>query len=573
MAGLIEANIRDYTEAERQRLGLGEDKRAEAFERVAAEEVLTQHDPDDDEIERGQIGGHRDGGYDGIYIYVNGALVNGEDPDTINLSNGGLVEIHLIQAKYQAGMKEDIFLKWKDSFVNLMEEGHDKSRYDAKVIEAFALMKAILSKTLTKDMKVTITFWVVTLAGQVSDAVRQQADELQAWVEGIVPPKNREVRVELVGAARLYDMIETDPDIVRELSGVGGPLVPDQKSALLVVPLQDYARFITVGGKLDRRMFEANIRDYQQRTNINKSIARTLREGGDVDFWWFNNGVTIIADEVSRGMDNKVTLRNPRIVNGLQTSYEIFNYSVECGDKLAKDGRNVLVRCMATRDEGVRAQLIQSTNGATPIPSVYMRSLDPVQLQIQRYFRSNDQHLRYDRRKGECRATKVPAKDIVSMQFLGQCLTATLLGSPESAYAHPSQVMADDASYGRMFNGGTDPAVYLNVARLGVFIKRYMGKVGLNEQYRSLRYHVLYVMCARAAGHLGITTADLVGLKMPTQEELASPKDSATLAELESAAKFVRERYVGAGDATRVIKSREFTEAIKRDLNALEGLA
>lgn len=352
MAGLIEANIRDYTEAERQRLGLGEDKRAEAFERVAAEEVLTQHDPDDDEIERGQIGGHRDGGYDGIYIYVNGALVNGEDPDTINLSNGGLVEIHLIQAKYQAGMKEDIFLKWKDSFVNLMEEGHDKSRYDAKVIEAFALMKAILSKTLTKDMKVTITFWVVTLAGQVSDAVRQQADELQAWVEGIVPPKNREVRVELVGAARLYDMIETDPDIVRELSGVGGPLVPDQKSALLVVPLQDYARFITVGGKLDRRMFEANIRDYQQRTNINKSIARTLREGGDVDFWWFNNGVTIIADEVSRGMDNKVTLRNPRIVNGLQTSYEIFNYSVECGDKLAKDGRNVLVRCMATRDEG-----------------------------------------------------------------------------------------------------------------------------------------------------------------------------------------------------------------------------
>lgn len=575
MGSLVEENIRSYTKAECVRLGLGEGAgaEAEAFELVAAEQVLTQHDPDDDEIERGHIGGYRDGGYDGIYIYVNGMLANGEDPDAPGLTKGGLVEVHLIQAKYKPQMGEDIFQKWKDSFTNLMEEGRDLSGYDAEVVDAFSLMRAILSRSLLAGIRVSITFWAVTLTGQINDAVRRQASELKALTEKIVPLKNTDISVELVDAARLCGMIETDPDTMCELTGVGGPLVPDQKSALLVVPLRDYVRFITEDGKLNRRMFEANIRDYQQKTVINKRIAKTLRDGGDVDFWWFNNGITIIADEVSRNMGNKVTLRNPRIVNGLQTSYEIYNYAVECGGMLARDDRNVLVRCMATEDENVRAQLILSTNGSTPIPPVYMRSLDPVQLQIQRYFKNNDQCLRYDRRKGECRAAKVPARGIVSMQFLGQCLTATILGSPDRAYAHPSKIMADDRDYRRIFNGETAPEAYLNIARLRIFIKRNMCKVGLSGQYRALLYHILYVMCARAAGHLDIKAKDLAALKAPTREELANPVDGATLAELERAARFVQDKYVKAGDANRVAKSRDFTDSIKRDLRNLDGLA
>lgn len=67
---ITQASIKDYVKSEIKRIDEEIDETS-AFEYIASQQVLTQYDLDDDETARGQVGGGNDGGYDGIYIFVN----------------------------------------------------------------------------------------------------------------------------------------------------------------------------------------------------------------------------------------------------------------------------------------------------------------------------------------------------------------------------------------------------------------------------------------------------------------------------------------------------------------------
>ena len=73
------------------------------------------------------------------------------------------------------------------------------------------------------------------------------------------------------------------------------------------------------------RLFEKNIRQVLGKTDVNDEIERTILENSDL-FWYFNNGITIIADKIDKslvGGGNRdygsFKLNNIAIVNGAQT--------------------------------------------------------------------------------------------------------------------------------------------------------------------------------------------------------------------------------------------------------------
>jgi AIPR protein len=74
-------------------------------------------------------------------------------------------------------------------------------------------------------------------------------------------------------------------------------------------------------------IFEENVRDYEGATVINRVIANTLHQGDTavIDFWWLNNGVTIIGNRVGSS-GKRLELEDPQIVNGLQSSKEVYSY-------------------------------------------------------------------------------------------------------------------------------------------------------------------------------------------------------------------------------------------------------
>lgn len=555
MSGMIDESIRDYVKEQNKRLEAGSE--AEAFEYVANQAVLTQYDLDDNEIERGHVGGGNDGGYDGIYIFINERLINGESPESVEIEKNSKVEIHFIQAKYQTHFREVCIQNWKDSFKNLISDGNpDRERYNSQVIECFLLIRSLLNKTISQKLSVEITFWGISLVESVSSNVKKQADELKLLVEETIPPKNTEVKVEIPTDRDFSKLLDQTPDTTFKLTGTKDPLFPDSKSAILTVRLGDFFTFITdANGNLNKSLFEDNIRDYQGGVYVNKAIKETLQSEDSIDFWWLNNGITILADEMSRGMDSAVELKNPRIVNGLQTSNELWRHFHNVENK--DDSRKVLIKCIATDDQDARARIIRATNSQTSIPSAYLHSLDVIQLHIEQYFKRHGLH--YDRRKNSCKNAGVPAKEIVSVPFLGQCLIATLLSQPDYARARPAQILNDQNKYDAIFNENNPLEAYSALARLALAATQYLKRSSQLDRgaQNDLLFYVVYIASAKQADSFKIKPNDLKSLKVPSKEDF----DEIT--------RKIYEVYQRNGANSQIAKNSDFTKQIETSFSEI----
>ena len=78
---------------------LPSEKRDEAFEYFAIEQILKDSNLSKDDILSGWVDGRNDGGIDGFYVFVNGHLLS--DPESFfwPRTNGEL-EVHLITCKH-----------------------------------------------------------------------------------------------------------------------------------------------------------------------------------------------------------------------------------------------------------------------------------------------------------------------------------------------------------------------------------------------------------------------------------------------------------------------------------------
>lgn len=547
---ITQSSIRDFVEYERRRIDESIEI-DEAFEYVTAQQILTQYDLDDDDVVKGLTDGEGDGGYDGIFVFVNDVLINGEDPDSINLPSNGFVDIHLIQSKNQTGFSESIIQKWKDSFPNLIDNAEpDRKRYNERVIDLFALIRFILKQVLKKKLQTSIHFWAISLALDVHPNLEKQANELRSRVESIVPSKNIQVEVQFVTASKLSAFIEKTPDETVSLKSTKVPLCPDSSSAILTVSLRDYHSFITdENGKLKKSLFEANIRDYQGEVRVNKAIRETLENISSVDFWWLNNGITIVADELARDMDDSISLTNPRIVNGLQTSNEIAQYwrKTETND----DNRKILIKCIALNDNEIRARIISATNNQTSIPPAFLHSLETIHLQIERYF--NNHNLHYDRRKSSGKNSGLSPKDIISISFLGQCLISTLLQQPDYARARPAQILSDKKKYKKIFNEQISLESYYRLAKTSAQIRQLMKHCGLTGgEQNDLLFHVIYLYCVKSVASLNITSQDL--------ETLIEPEENA----VKEIVEMVKSKYLELGGTAKIAKSASFVSELQQ---------
>ena len=92
--------------------------------------------------------------------------------------------------------------------------------------------------------------------------------------------------------------------------------------------LRDIFRFMqgykTASGDLDL-LYEKNVRKFLgNKRKVNKGIEKTIEEHPE-RFGLYNNGITIVAEEVLPSSGNCFTLKNPFIVNGCQTTRSIWS--------------------------------------------------------------------------------------------------------------------------------------------------------------------------------------------------------------------------------------------------------
>ena len=107
------------------------------------------------------------------------------------------------------------------------------------------------------------------------------------------------------------------------------PSLTDAK--YIMTPVKSIYEMIKDSQNKNYMLFSANIREYLGNKGINAGIAKTLNDEEDRDnFFYYNNGITIICDSVDKKSindgDNQrgFEVKNPQIVNGCQTVNTIF---------------------------------------------------------------------------------------------------------------------------------------------------------------------------------------------------------------------------------------------------------
>lgn len=545
----------DYADSE------GYDSVNTYFEYFASKHILKDHDMSNDEIESGIIGGGLDGGCDAIYTLLNNEIVLHDQVSTLTAPKGSQLAFNIIQAKYTHGFNEDAIMKWKAVCSNLLNISNSVDgfvdRYNEDVRENFTIFRDSLAKLVRQQVKLSFHFYYATIATEVHPNVCAQSEELKGIIKGLFPAAS--VDVTFVGADELMALYNSDAEVTVNLEMPTPPIsTGDSNDFVALVNLATYYKFITDdSGKLHTNFFEANVRDYQGKNSVNSGIAESLADESSDDFWWHNNGVTILSEKVTLPTYREMAITNPEIVNGLQTSNEIYNYYSTNPAKLENEKRKILVRIIVPSSEESRDKIIAATNSQTAIPKSSLRVTDPIHLQIEMYFKNRG--LYYDRRKNYYSNQHKKASDIIGVSFLAQCLISILLQKPDYARARPSTLLTDDSTYHVLYEENQDLEVFYKCAAIGKMVKTNLKNTqGYQPAERSdILFYLLYAVVAKTVGKSIITVSDIknINIAQITDDVINNTKVQ------------VYENYIALGGNGRVAKSGDFLARIVELLN------
>lgn len=530
------------------------------FEFLASSQALRDYDLSDEEIESGLTGNGGDGGCDGVYLFFNDILVGDEFIENLeNIPRETTIQLCIVQAKNELSFGEDAIMKWKTTSDNLLRFDNQldiyRTRYTERVISFFQNFKDLRIKLLTSKVRLSFKYIYVAVANELHPNVQAQADELCDQVHQLFPGATTEVRVDFIDASHLMELINTQAMQHFNLPLVENPIAAgNRKDFVALVNLAHYYSFITdENGTLRKYIFESNVRDYQGHNSVNNEIHNTLSEDTSEDFWWLNNGVTILASDISQATPKQLLITNPEIVNGLQTSNEIYQFFKEHPEKLEQEGRNILLRIIVPEDENSRDRIILATNSQTSIPSVALRSTDPIHRQIEMYFKARG--LFYDRRKNYYKNQGKKSNEIVSIAFLGQCLMSLFLGKPNYARARPSTLLSNEEYYKKLYIENTDLELYFKSASLGKRVERFIKSSPdyLQAEKSDILFYVVYcVICLR------LHSAEIT-IQQFKEIDINSIKDE----EISHAAQIVSTVYHKLGGNNKVAKGSALLEEVQ----------
>jgi len=160
------------------------------------------------------------------------------------------------------------------------------------------------------------------------------------------------------------------------------------------------------------KLFSRNVRIYQQKYKPNKAIKETLTQNPH-NFWYFNNGITILAERITLKEDDKtIILKNPQIINGCQTVTTI-------GEN--KESEVYLFVKVVEIEDNISNQylidgIIEANNRQTPVDERMLKSNHPLQVRLQREVENWDYY--YERKEGQYNEEKAKSKRVAELSLI-----------------------------------------------------------------------------------------------------------------------------------------------------------
>ncbi len=235
-----------------------------------------------------------------------------------------------------------------------------------------------------------------------------------------------------------------------------------------------------------RGLFYDNVRDFQGDNPVNKEIENTIRVGKKELFVLLNNGVTLVAERLSKTGD-QFTIEDYQIVNGCQTSHVLFN-----NREIITAAVHIPFKLIVSDEIDVKNQIIKATNRQTPVKTEELTALTDFQRLLEDYYNATtgDSKLYYERRSQQYRSTpEVDRIRIVSISGQIRAFSALFFGLAHQASRYYGTLLNE--IHGKIFISGHNPNAYY-ASGLALFrLEQLLRKGNMDSKYRPFKYHLL----------------------------------------------------------------------------------
>lgn len=466
---------------------------SELFELFCLSQISKNIDLTFDDLEDSVVDGGQDGGIDSIMLFLDDDYIQSIDSITdFKFSTSTIFKIIVSQAKNEKTFKESTIDKLIASFPILLDLEQDEEklslRFNPILVTKVLTLRDIWKKTVMRGgrIEIEINYFCKANEIQINTAFESKSEQLKKIIGEKI--NGADILFQNHSSKELLDLYQKQKPTRLELTFKEVPITTNFNEGYGyagIVSIKDYYNFITDSdGNIIENIFESNIRHYQGDVDVNNKIKESLETEFEIDFWWLNNGITVIAESPSQ-ISKTLSLENVQIVNGLQTTFTIEKY-FKNSDNDKQDNRSILIKVIVLDSEKNKKaidKIIASTNSQNAVPPVLLRATDDIQRKIEIYFAN--QGYFYDRRKNFYKNSGKPASKIFTIQSTAQAVQAIVYRETNTARAKPTTLIKTKESYEKIFNEDTPFEIYLTCALINKSVRDYI-KLHLSKEDKSL---------------------------------------------------------------------------------------
>lgn len=458
-------------------------------------QICKKHNLDENMLIDCVVEGGGDGGLDSIVALVDKKYIYSLDEFNEydeQINENSRIDLYFIQAKETNGIKETAFMKIKDVFEKLLVSNSIteelRIQYNQVLIEKFELINEIIIKSSPKTNNIYINVAYAYTGNLDKDSIsigtKNQINSIKKLVSDTTYINEANISVDIFDSNKLINIanksIQKDYIIKYKTIFKMNYRSDSENGFVMNMSIKDYYNLITQDNEIIDVLFEGNIRDFEGQTvEVNKNIKNTLEEVYDADFWWLNNGITMIVDSYTPLPNDSAKVVNPIIVNGLQTSYTIFNYFKENIDKLENEDRNILLKIVNTDSINISDMIISSTNRQNAVKPAQLKATDPIQKDIEQLLLKNG--IYYERRKNYYKNRGIDKHKIVTLENLAQYLESIYYGNCSGARNNPTTLLKSEKLYNKLFNNSINPNIYTITSEVALKTLECLRKIKKNN--------------------------------------------------------------------------------------------
>lgn len=278
------------------------------------------------------------------------------------------------------------------------------------------------------------------------------------------------------------------------------PMNGVKESYLGYLPVSVYLSLITdESNNLLRGLFYDNVRDFQGGNPVNQEIEQSLKSQDKETFVLLNNGVTIVADDLSVTGDS-FNLTGFQIVNGCQTSHVLFNNRSDITENIY-----IPIKLIVSPEDILKNQITKATNRQTVVKLEELSALTDFQKTLEQYYNAIQEEYRlyYERRSQQygsfLNTEDSPEKiQIVTVSTQIRAFASMFLDRSHQASRYYGTLLKDVEN--RIFVNGHFPIAYYISAYALFRIESLLRKRQLDSKYRAFKYHLLGILRMQIAG-------------------------------------------------------------------------